>query len=89
MAKTRFINDAGLTARMTLVMFLLGGLFVALVVVLMWFYFTSAILLFSAATAKACSKSKVQLGIPFVSRKPSSATPMDVQRLPENAGENI
>ena len=34
MARTRFIGDAGLTARMTLVMFLLGGLFVALVVVL-------------------------------------------------------
>ena len=35
MAKTRFVNDTGLTARMTLVMFLLGALFVALVVVLM------------------------------------------------------
>jgi heat shock protein HtpX len=32
MAATRFINDRGLTARMTLVMFLLGALFVALVV---------------------------------------------------------
>src|SRR5919107_2597543 len=32
MASTRFINDRGLTARMTLVMFLLGALFVALVV---------------------------------------------------------
>jgi heat shock protein HtpX len=32
MATTRFINDRGLTARMTLVMFLLGALFVALVV---------------------------------------------------------
>ena len=32
MARTRFVGDAGLTARMTLVMFLLGGLFVALVV---------------------------------------------------------
>jgi heat shock protein HtpX len=32
MAQTRFINDRGLTARMTLVMFLLGALFVALVV---------------------------------------------------------
>ena len=28
MARTRFVGDAGLTARMTLVMFLLGGLFV-------------------------------------------------------------
>jgi heat shock protein HtpX len=35
-ARTRFINDAGLTARMTLVMFLLGALFVALVVGLMF-----------------------------------------------------
>jgi heat shock protein HtpX len=34
MAKTRFIGDAGLTARMTLVMFLLGGLFVAFIAVL-------------------------------------------------------
>jgi heat shock protein HtpX len=32
MATTRFIHDRGLTARMTLVMFLLGALFVALVV---------------------------------------------------------
>lgn len=41
MARTRFVGDAGLTARMTLVMFLLGGLFVALVAVLMsvfWSY---------------------------------------------------
>ncbi|GAA1768365.1 zinc metalloprotease HtpX [Nocardioides hankookensis] len=41
MAHTRFVGDAGLTARMTLVMFLLGGLFVGLVVVLMsvfWSY---------------------------------------------------
>ncbi|MPM76060.1 hypothetical protein SDC9_123055 [bioreactor metagenome] len=61
----------------------------SLVVVLMWFYFTSAILLFSAATAKACSKSRVQFAVPFVARKASSARPMDLQRLPENAGENI
>jgi heat shock protein HtpX len=32
MARSRFVGDAGLTARMTLVMFLLGALFVALVV---------------------------------------------------------
>jgi heat shock protein HtpX len=36
MASTRFIHDRGLTARMTLVMFLLGALFVALVVALMY-----------------------------------------------------
>lgn len=36
MASTRFIHDRGLTARMTLVMFLLGALFVALVVGLMY-----------------------------------------------------
>ncbi|WP_340538590.1 zinc metalloprotease HtpX [Nocardioides sp. GXZ039] len=32
MARTRFLSDTGLTARMTLVLFLLGALFVALVV---------------------------------------------------------
>ncbi len=36
MAHSRFIKDAGLTARMTLVMFLLGALFVALVVGMMY-----------------------------------------------------
>lgn len=36
MARTRFVGDAGLTARMTSVMFLLGGLFVALVVTVMY-----------------------------------------------------
>ncbi|MFT3871357.1 MAG: zinc metalloprotease HtpX [Nocardioides sp.] len=36
MAHTRFIKDTGLTLRMTSVMFLLGGLFVALVVTLMY-----------------------------------------------------
>ncbi|WP_442940081.1 M48 family metalloprotease [Nocardioides sp. B-3] len=36
MAHSRFIKDAGLTARMTLVMFLLGALFVALIVGLMF-----------------------------------------------------
>jgi heat shock protein HtpX len=35
MAHSRFIKDTGLTARMTLVMFLLGALFVSLIVVLM------------------------------------------------------
>jgi heat shock protein HtpX len=35
MARTRFVGDAGLTARMTLTMFLLGGLFVVVVVGLM------------------------------------------------------
>jgi heat shock protein HtpX len=41
MARTRFVGDAGLTARMTLVMFLLGGLFVALVVVLMSLFWSA------------------------------------------------
>lgn len=36
MATNRFIKDSGLTARMTLVMFLLGALFVALVVGMMY-----------------------------------------------------
>jgi heat shock protein HtpX len=38
MASTRFINDRGLTARMTLVMFLLGALFVAIIVTLMYIF---------------------------------------------------
>ena len=36
MARTRFVPDTGLTLRMTSVMFLLGGLFVALIVGLMF-----------------------------------------------------
>ena len=36
MAHTRFLKDTGLTARMTLVLFLLGALFVALVVAVMY-----------------------------------------------------
>ena len=36
MARSRFIRDTGLTVRMTSVMFLLGGLFVVLVVTLMY-----------------------------------------------------
>ncbi len=35
MSRTRFIKDTGLTARMTLVMFMLGGLFVGFIVILM------------------------------------------------------
>lgn len=42
MARTRFVGDAGLTARMTLVMFLLGGLFVGLVVALMLIFWSSS-----------------------------------------------
>ncbi|HEU4811966.1 MAG TPA: zinc metalloprotease HtpX, partial [Nocardioides sp.] len=40
MARTRFIPDRGLTARMTLVMFLLGALVVALIVALMFVFRT-------------------------------------------------
>jgi heat shock protein HtpX len=38
MARTRFLPDRGLTARMTLVMFLLGALFVGLVVTVMYLF---------------------------------------------------
>lgn len=38
MARSRFIEDSGLTARMTLVMFLLGAAFVGLVVALMYLF---------------------------------------------------
>jgi heat shock protein HtpX len=42
MARTRFVGDKGLTTRMTLVMFLLGALFVALVVALMSIFWSSS-----------------------------------------------
>jgi heat shock protein HtpX len=42
MARTRFVGDTGLTARMTLVMFLLGALFVGLVVVVMSLFWSSS-----------------------------------------------
>ena len=45
MAKTRFINDRGLTARMTLVMFRLGAVFVALVVGLGFIFPSYAVLI--------------------------------------------
>lgn len=62
----------------------------SLVVVLMWFYVTSAILLFSAATAKACSKANVKISVPFATQPKSGQTQlMDLSKLPINAGENI
>ena len=45
MARSRFIRDAGLTARMTAVMFFLGALFVAVVVSLMYVYSDYAVLI--------------------------------------------
>src|SRR4051794_32547351 len=45
MATTRFINDRGLTARMTLVLFLLGAIFVALIVGLMYIFPSYAVLI--------------------------------------------
>jgi heat shock protein HtpX len=45
MARSRFIKDAGLTVRMTTVMFLLGALFVALVVTLMYTFSDFAFLI--------------------------------------------
>ena len=45
MARTRFVGDAGLTARMTLVMFLLGAAFVGLVVALMYLFPGYAVLI--------------------------------------------
>src|SRR5262249_62055799 len=36
MAKTRYAPDRGLTARMTLTMFLLGLVFVAFIIILVW-----------------------------------------------------
>ena len=45
MAHSRFLKDRGLTARMTLVMFLLGALFVGLVVTLMYVFESWAFLI--------------------------------------------
>jgi heat shock protein HtpX len=45
MAHSRFVRDTGLTVRMTLVMFLLGGLFVALVVGLMYAFPSYAVII--------------------------------------------
>ncbi|MFC6153366.1 zinc metalloprotease HtpX [Nocardioides yefusunii] len=53
MARTRFADDHGLTARMTLVMLLLGGLFVGLVVVLMYAFSDYAFLIGIAGIAVA------------------------------------
>ena len=62
----------------------------SLVVVLMWFYFTCAILLFSAATAKACSRANMEFRRPFSSQNPEPiAQKWDLSKLPDNAGENI
>ena len=43
MARTRFLKDTGLTVRMSSVMFLLGGLFVAVIVGLMWYARSTAL----------------------------------------------
>ncbi len=45
MARSRFIKDTGLTLRMTTVMFLLGALFVALIVTLMYVFQSAAALI--------------------------------------------
>ena len=45
MATTRFIKDTGLTARMTLVMFVLGALFVGLVAILMVAFRNGAVII--------------------------------------------
>ncbi len=53
MAHSRFIKDTGLTIRMTTVMFLLGGLFVALVVALMYTFQNWALFIAIAAIGLA------------------------------------
>ena len=45
MARTRFVPDSGLTVRMTTVMFLLGALFVALIVALMYAFPSYAVII--------------------------------------------
>jgi heat shock protein HtpX len=51
MANTRFRSDAGLTARMTLVMLLLGALYVSVAAGLIWYGVSAATVLFLAAAA--------------------------------------
>src|SRR5689334_22180739 len=45
MARTRFAPDTGLTVRMTTVMFLLGGIFVAFIVAMMFVFANWALLI--------------------------------------------
>ncbi|MBB3040449.1 zinc metalloprotease HtpX [Nocardioides sp. LMS-CY] len=46
MARTRFVGDPGLTARMTTVIFLLGALFVGIIAILMALFWNSPLLVF-------------------------------------------
>ena len=72
----------------------------SLVVVLMWIYFTAAILLFSAATAKACGMENVRFHRPFsteeragkmedVAAQQKALHRLRMEALPDSAGENI
>jgi len=72
MAATRFIKDTGLTARMTLVMFLLGALFVGLVAVLI-----------SLRTSAAPIIAIVALGIVFFQWYTSDTVAMRAMRARE------
>lgn len=51
MANTRFRSDSGLTARMTVVMLLLGGLYVSVMAALIWYGVSAVAVLFLAAAA--------------------------------------
>jgi heat shock protein HtpX len=51
MAQTRFRSDAGLTARMTLVMLLLGGLYVSVAAALIWYGVSAVTVLMFALIA--------------------------------------
>jgi heat shock protein HtpX len=53
MANTRFRNDAGLTARMTVVMLLLGALYVSVMAALIWYGVSAVSVLIIAAAAGA------------------------------------
>jgi heat shock protein HtpX len=79
MARTRFVGDAGLTARMTLVMFLLGALFVALIVALM--------LVFSSTPAIAFLIGVGGLGIAWFQWYKSDTVAMKAMRAREVSPE--
>ncbi|MBZ5734342.1 zinc metalloprotease HtpX [Nocardioides sp. TRM66260-LWL] len=77
MARTRFAGDPGLTARMTLVMFLLGGAFVALIAVVM------GILSSAGSPGLAVLAGLVGLGIAFYQWYSSDTVAMRAMRARE------
>lgn len=77
MARTRFVGDPGLTARMTLVIFLLGAAFVALIAVVM------GILASAGMSSLALIVGAIGLGIAFYQWYSSDSVAMRAMRARE------